>query len=63
MVGARDTAVVLRQVRTRVDPAGRSPTFLLAALKDPISGNLDRIQIVKVTLGKKNKPEQRYQMG
>ena len=24
-----------------------SPTFLLAALKDPLSGNLDRIQIVK----------------
>jgi Protein of unknown function (DUF3604) len=28
-------------------PAGRSPTFLAAALKDPLSGNLDRIQIVK----------------
>jgi len=28
-------------------PAGKSPTFLVAALKDPLSGNLDRIQIVK----------------
>jgi hypothetical protein len=28
-------------------PGGRSPTFLVGALKDPLSGNLDRIQIVK----------------
>ncbi|CAD0184632.1 hypothetical protein RUESEDTHA_01514 [Ruegeria sp. THAF57] len=26
---------------------GKSPNFLVAALKDPLSGNLDRIQIVK----------------
>jgi hypothetical protein len=28
-------------------PEGSAPSFLLAALKDPYSGNLDRIQIVK----------------
>jgi hypothetical protein len=28
-------------------PQGKVPTFLVAALKDPISGNLDRYQIVK----------------
>ncbi|GAF87195.1 unnamed protein product, partial [marine sediment metagenome] len=29
-------------------PNGKSPGFLVAALRDPMSGNLDRIQIVKV---------------
>jgi hypothetical protein len=28
-------------------PDGKAPSFLVAALRDPLSGNLDRIQIVK----------------
>jgi len=31
----------------RSAPEGKTPTFLVAARKDPLSGNLDRIQIVK----------------
>jgi hypothetical protein len=33
-------------------PQGKAPTFLLAALKDSFSGNLDRAQIVKGWLDK-----------
>jgi len=29
-------------------PEGKSPSFLVAALRDPLSGNLDRIQVVKI---------------
>jgi len=35
----------------RKAPAGKSPTFLVAALKDAMSGNLDRIQIIKGWIG------------
>ena len=42
-------------------PEGKAPTFLVGALKDPMSGNLDRIQIVKVWLeGKSERKEKVY---
>jgi hypothetical protein len=37
----------------REAPEGKSPTFLAAALKDPIGANLDRIQVVKGWLDEK----------
>ena len=40
-------------------PQGKSPTFLVAALKDPIGGNLDRIQVIKGWLGKDGKVQER----
>ena len=41
-------------------PEGKSvPTFLVAALKDPLSGNLDRIQIVKGWVGKGGKRQEK----
>jgi hypothetical protein len=40
-------------------PSGKAPTFLVAALKDPLSGNLDRIQIVKVWLDSEGKRQEK----
>jgi len=43
----------------RKGPDGKSPSFLVAALKDPYSGNLDRIQIVKGWMNKEGKTEEK----
>jgi hypothetical protein len=40
-------------------PQGKAPTFLVAALKDPVGANLDRIQIIKGWLDKDGKPQER----
>lgn len=41
------------------EPGKSAPTFLVAALKDPLSGNLDRIQIIKGWLDPKGKTHER----
>ena len=40
-------------------PEGKAPSFLVAAAKDPYSGNLDRIQIVKGWLDAEDKTQER----
>ncbi len=40
-------------------PEGKSPTFLVGALKDPIGANLDRIQIVKGWLDAKGEVQEK----
>lgn len=40
-------------------PNGKSPTFLVAAAKDPYSGNLDRIQIIKGWLNENGETEEK----
>jgi len=36
-----------------------APSFLMAALKDPLSGNLDRMQVVKVWVDGKGNPQEK----
>ncbi len=43
----------------RAPRAGKSPSFLVAAMKDPYSGNLDRIQIVKGWLDEDGKTQEK----
>jgi hypothetical protein len=40
-------------------PKGKSPTFMVLALRDPIGANLDRIQIIKGWLDKDGKTHER----
>jgi hypothetical protein len=40
-------------------PDGKAPSFLVAALRDPYSGNLDRIQIVKGWLDDGGEPQEK----
>jgi hypothetical protein len=40
-------------------PGGKAPSFLVAALKDPYSGNLDRVQIVKGWLDMDGKTQEK----
>ena len=40
-------------------PSGKSPSFLVAARKDPYSGNLDRIQIVKGWVDRRGREQEK----
>lgn len=40
-------------------PAGKAPTFLIAAMKDPRTGNLDRVQVIKGWLDASGKPQEK----
>jgi hypothetical protein len=40
-------------------PKGKAPSFLIHAVKDPNSGNLDRVQVIKGTLDSEGNPQER----
>jgi len=40
-------------------PAGKAPSFMITAMKDPVDANLDRIQVVKGWLDKDGKPQEK----
>ena len=40
-------------------PAGKAPTFMITAMKDPVDANLDRIQIVKGWVDKQGMPQEK----
>ena len=40
-------------------PAGRAPSFMIRALRDPDNANLDRVQVIKGWLDKKGKTQER----
>jgi hypothetical protein len=44
-------------------PSGKAPTFLVGALKDPLSGNLDRIQIIKGWLDDRGRRQEKIYNG
>jgi hypothetical protein len=56
---AYDYGVPMGSDLTETTDAGRAPTFAVWALKDPESGNLDRIQIIKAFVNKWNRPDEK----
>jgi hypothetical protein len=40
-------------------PAGKAPSFMITAMKDPVDANLDRIQIVKGWVDKEGMPQEK----
>lgn len=56
---AYDMGVPMGQDLKPMPSGAKAPTFTVWALKDPESGNLDRIQIVKVFINKWGRPDEK----